>query len=69
VASLVGVSPGIPLKPNKGVEFGRFGNQLIVVNHRSSPVDISSIRARNAMAQLPSAAGWLAAHSATCLEI
>jgi hypothetical protein len=68
IAALVGASPGAPILPIKGVEFGRFGNQFIVVNHRSSPVDISGVQARKAIPQVPSAPGWLAAHSATYLE-
>ena len=69
VAALIGASPQLPVAPIKGVEFTRFEKHLIVVNHRSSPVDISSIAARRALPQVPSAAGWLAAHSATCLEL
>jgi hypothetical protein len=69
VAVLAGPSPQLPVAPNKGVEFARFGKHLIIVNHRSSPVDISRIAARRALPQVPSAAGWLAAHSATWLEL
>lgn len=69
VFAITGASPLLPMAPIRGVEFGRFGNHLVVVNHRSSPVDISSIPAKHAQPQVPSAAGWLAAHSATCLEI
>jgi hypothetical protein len=69
VAALVGPSPQAPIAPIRGVEFAHFGKHLIVVNHRSSPVDISGIAARRALPQVPSAPGWLAAHSATCLEL
>jgi hypothetical protein len=69
VAALVGTSPLAPLPPIKGVEFARFGSRLIIVNHRSSPVDIGGIAARRELSQVPSAPGWLAAHSATCLEV
>jgi hypothetical protein len=69
VAALIGASPQLPVAPIKGVEFARFEKHLIVVNHRSSPVDISSIPARRALPQVPSAAGWLAAHSTMCLEL
>jgi hypothetical protein len=69
VASLAGASPQAPMAPVKGVEFARFGKQLIIVNHRSSPLDISGIKVRKAVPQVPSASGWLAAHSATCLEL
>jgi len=68
VAALVGPSPQAPIAPIKGVEFARFGKHLIIVNHRSSLVDISGIAVRRALPQVPSAPGWLAAHSATCLE-
>ncbi|HEY1719173.1 MAG TPA: hypothetical protein VGH42_12895 [Verrucomicrobiae bacterium] len=69
IAALVGASPQAPIAPIKGVEFARFGNKFIIVNHRSSPVDISGVKARKIIPQVPSAPGWLAAHSATCLEL
>ena len=69
VAKLAGISPLAPMKPVKGVEFARFGKKLVIVNHRSSPLDIKSIKAKKSIAQVPSARGWLAAHSATYLEL
>jgi hypothetical protein len=69
VEKLAGISPLAPMKPIKGVEFARFGNHLVIVNHRSSPVDIRSIKAKQAMFLLPSLSGWLAAHSAVCIGI
>ena len=69
VASLAGISPLAPMAPVKGVEFARFGKQLVIVNHRSSPVNISSIKIKKAIAQVPSAPGWLAPHSATFLKL
>jgi hypothetical protein len=69
VAALVGASPFVPLPPRKGIEFARFGSRLIIVNHRASPVDLSAIKARSVITQVPSSPGWLAAHSATCLEV
>lgn len=69
VAALIGASSLAPMRPIKGVEFARFGSSLVVVNHRSSPVDLSSIPARRVIPQVPSAPGWLAAHSAMYLEL
>jgi hypothetical protein len=69
VAALVGISPLAPIRPLKGVEFARFGSRLVVVNHRSSPIDISGITSRGAIALIPSVPGWLAAHAAICLEL
>ncbi|HEX3358408.1 MAG TPA: hypothetical protein VHS31_15650, partial [Tepidisphaeraceae bacterium] len=69
VASLIGLSPSLPVRPIKGVEFGRFGKQLVIVNHRSSPIDIREIKARRELPQTPSQSGTLAAHSATLLEL
>ncbi len=60
VAALCGVAP----LAMKGVEFARFGNRRVVVNHRSSPVRIPAGRS---ISQIPSAPGWLAAHSAALL--
>jgi len=68
IAALIGSSPQAPMAPIKGVEFARFGKHLVIVNHRSSPVDISGITARKTIPQVPSATGWLAAHSAVYLE-
>lgn len=69
IAAIVGPSPLLPVAPLKGVEFTHFGHHLIVVNHRSSPVDITRIASKRALPQVPSAPGWLAAHSATYLEM
>ena len=69
VATLAGTSPLAPMPPLKGVEFARFGNQLVIVNHRSSPVDIRNIKSKTEIPQVPSAPGWLAAHSAIYLEL
>jgi hypothetical protein len=68
VEKLAGVSPLVPMKPIKGVEFARYGQNLVIVNHRSSPVDIGGIKASKVIPQVPCAAGWLAAHSALYLE-
>jgi len=68
VAAIAGVSPLAPMPPVKGVEFARFGEKQLIVNHRSSPLDISSLAAKQAIHLVPSAPGWLAAHSAVYLE-
>jgi hypothetical protein len=69
IASIVGASPQAPIAPVKAVEFTRFGQHLVIVNHRSSPVDIKAIKARKIISQVPSTSGWLAAHSAAYLEL
>jgi hypothetical protein len=69
VASLIGTSPLLPVPPIKGVEFARFGSRLVVVNHRAGPVNIGAIPAHRAIPLVPSAPGWLAAHSAVLLEM
>ena len=69
VAAWAGPCPDLPLAPIRGVEFARFGRHLVAVNHRSSPVDLGGLRARNSWDQISTAPGWLAAHSATCLEL
>jgi len=68
VATLAGRSPLAPMAPVKGVEFARFGSKLVIVNHRSSPVDISCIKSRQTLPLLVSAPGILAAHSAIYIE-
>lgn len=69
VEALVGRPSDAVLPPRKGVEVARFGSRLVIVNHRASPLDIRSIPTRNAIHQIPSAPGWLAAHSAVLLEV
>ncbi|MCF4119925.1 hypothetical protein L1785_02935 [Antribacter sp. KLBMP9083] len=69
VEAFVGTSPLAPMKPVKGVETARFGDALVMVNHRSSPVDISAVPASRAIHQVPSAPGTLAAHAAVYLEL
>jgi hypothetical protein len=69
VEVLIGTSPLIPMPPIKGVEFARFGDRVVIVNHRSSPVRIDQIKTKSEISQVPSAPGGLAAHSATYLEL
>jgi hypothetical protein len=69
VAALVGISPLVPLPPVKGVEFAKFENKFIIVNHRSSPLDIRRIKSVKEIQLVASVPGHLAAHSATYLEI
>jgi hypothetical protein len=68
IAALIGASPQAPIAPIKGVECVRFGDRFVIVNHRSSPVSLAGIRARRAIAQIPSDAILLAAHSSIYLE-
>jgi hypothetical protein len=68
VAVLAGISPLAPLPPVKGVEFVRFGDKIVVVNHRSSPLDIRVLKAKREIFLVPSAPGWLAGHSAVLVE-
>jgi hypothetical protein len=69
VAALAGVSPLARMLPIKAVEFAKFGSRLIIVNHRSSPVNITDVCAKRMISQIPSGTGWLAAHSAMLLEV
>jgi len=69
VAALVGASPQAVLPPMKGVEVARFGSRVVVANHRASPIDIRSIKARRTIVQVPSAEGWLAAHSCAFFQL
>lgn len=69
VESVIGASPSAVLPPMRGVETARFGNSVIVVNHRSSPINIAGIPTRRQVPLVPSAPGLLAAHSATYIEL
>ena len=65
----IAASPSALFDPVRGVETAVFGDRAVIVNHRSSPVDLSSIPARRRLSMVPSARGWLAAHSAEYLEL
>ncbi len=69
VAALIGPSGNLSIPPMRGVEFARFGKQMVIVNHRASPVDISGIAFTKQIAQVPSGPGTLAGHAATCLTL
>lgn len=68
VEKLAGISPLAPMKPIKGVECARFGRKLLIVNHRSSPLDVKNIQYKKSIAMGASETGWLAAHAAIYLE-
>jgi hypothetical protein len=68
VAALIGAAPQAAPAPCRGVECARFGSRLVIINHRASPIDISTIAARSAVHLVPTAPGWLAAHSAVFIE-
>lgn len=69
VEALIGLSPTAVMPPMKGVEQARFGRSVVVVNHRASAVDIRGIAASQTVPQVPSAPGWLAAHSAVYVTL
>jgi hypothetical protein len=69
VAALIGPSPQAVIPPIKGVEIARFGDRCVRGNHRSSPIDITPIKAARVISQVPSAPGYLAAHAAVYLEL
>ena len=69
VTTIIGSAKSRVCKPIRGVEFARFGERLVVVNHRSSPVDIRGIAKIEEIAQVSTNAGMVAAHSATCLTL
>lgn len=68
VAELIGPSPLLPVAPIKGVEFARFGQHWVVVNHRSSPVSIQGMSGTFERPQVAASPGCLAAHSAALIR-
>ncbi|NNM86309.1 MAG: hypothetical protein HKL96_11215 [Phycisphaerales bacterium] len=66
---LLGKSPQMLMEPVRGVEVARFGNHVVVVNHRGEPVDIGGIRVGAVQRQIAAPGGWLAGHSAACLTL
>lgn len=69
IAAAMGECPDTPMRPMKGVEIARFGKHLIVVNHRASPVELRSASPLRTISPVPSAPGWLPAHSAAYLQL
>lgn len=69
VEVFAGTAPSLPMKPVKGVEFARFSNRLVIVNHRSSPIRIDGIKGSKAVHLVPCPEGFLAGHSAVYLEL
>lgn len=65
---LVGHAPLVPFKPVKGLEFARFGARWVVVNHRSSPIDLRAVVSSPSLLLGPGPAGWLPAHAAVSFE-
>jgi hypothetical protein len=57
------------LPPSKGVEVARFGRHVVIVNHRSTMVDLSAVPAEERIEMIPSVPGWLPGHSATYLRL
>ena len=61
------------LKPRwpgrKGVEIAQFGDRLIVVNHRSEPVNLAEYQCQNPIFQIESTLVRLTGHSAVCLQL
>ncbi|KRF26515.1 hypothetical protein [Phycicoccus sp. Soil803] len=68
VEVLAGTSPRSPLHPVKGVESARFGDKVVIVNHRSSPVALTGMPAGEQVHMVPAPHGWLAAHSAVLVQ-
>lgn len=69
VAVFIGVAPSAVATPVKGVECARFGDRLVVVNHRSSPVLLPELAEAPVIAQVDAAPGVLAAHAAACFSV
>lgn len=71
VEAVIGRAPNAPLPPVRGVEVARFGSKAVVVNHRPSPLDLTSFGGTSVpllgehRGERP---GWVAAHSAALLD-
>lgn len=69
VAALAGPGPSAVLPPRRGLECARFGRHVVLVNHTSTALDVSTLQPKHWIAEAPSAPGWLAAHSAAYAEL
>ncbi|GGS60532.1 hypothetical protein AB0E75_25665 [Streptomyces griseoviridis] len=69
VGVLAGPAPTALLPPAKGVEVAVFGTRAVIVNHRSTPVDLGALDTRGAIAQDADFTRRLAPHSAVCVEL
>jgi hypothetical protein len=69
VEAILGTPASAPLPPSKGVEVARFGRHVVIVNHRSTRVDLSAVPAEERIEMVPSVPGWLPGHSAAYLRL
>lgn len=69
VEALIGTSPAAPIPPAKGLELARFGDHLIIVNHRATPLRLGPLASHRTIAQVPGKRGWLPGHAAVCVEL
>jgi len=69
VKAILGTPASAPLPPSRGVEIARFGRHAVIVNHRSTMVDLSAVPAEERIEMTPSAPGRLAGHSAVYLRM
>lgn len=65
----IGISPSSLMRPIRGVETAVFGDRAVIVNHRSSPIDLTGLSVKRRLSLAPSAPGWIAAHSAEYIEL
>lgn len=69
VEQAIGRAPHALIAPTKGVEVARFGNRAVVVNHRSSPINLRDVPTISRIALDLTREGYVAAHSAVYLEL
>lgn len=67
VEAILGAPESAPMPASRGVEMARFGRHVVIVNHRSTMVDLSEVQAEEQIEMVPSAPGWLPGHSAIYL--
>ncbi|MGN7862399.1 hypothetical protein ACTJI8_17585 [Microbacterium sp. 22303] len=69
VEIFIGLGPSVVVPPQKGVEFARFGDRLVIVNHRSSPVAVPQLASAEVLAQIEAPSGYVAGHSAAMFHL
>ncbi|MBV8782356.1 MAG: hypothetical protein JO353_13245, partial [Phycisphaerae bacterium] len=68
LGALIGAVPSAPVAVQNGVEVARFGDRIIIINHRSTPIRINSTKHRQILSMLDESADRISPHSAVYLE-
>lgn len=67
VEAIVGVCPDLPCMAQRGLEFARFGDRWVIVNHLPCAIELGNSKGQSMIHTAPTVPGYLAAHSGVFL--